>query len=111
MSMEFRKRNEFVNFKLYLYSELKHRINTEAYLMIEKSLKNRQLLTKFRLCDHCLLIETGIDIRKYLNKDLKCTFCNDIDVEFHFCLDCNLNVQPRNNAVFTFIKESLEIER
>ena len=37
--MEFRKRNECVNFKLYLYSELKHHINTEAYLMIEKSLK------------------------------------------------------------------------
>ena len=79
--------------------------------MIEKSLKNRQLFTKFRICDHGLLIETGIDIRKYPNKDLKRTFCNDIVVEFHFFLDCNLNVQPRNNAVFTFKKESLEIER
>ena len=62
--MEFRKRNECVNFKLYLYSELKHRINTEAYLMIEKSLKNRQLFTKFRICDHCLLKETGIRHKK-----------------------------------------------
>ena len=42
----------------------KHHINTEAYLMIEKSLKNRQLLTKFRICDHCLLIETGVRHKK-----------------------------------------------
>lgn len=37
---------------------------------VENSFINRQLLTKFRTSDHCLLIETGRHKKKYIdNKD------------------------------------------
>jgi hypothetical protein len=44
--------------KLYLYSQLKSDIKLENYILIENSFEKRQLLTKFRVSDHSLEIET-----------------------------------------------------
>ena len=51
---------------------------------------------------HCLLIENGRQRKIPLQQKL-CTFCNDIDDEFHFYLQCNLNVQPRNILIKTML--------
>ena len=61
-----------------------------------------QLLTLFRTSDHCLLIET-CRYRKIPLQQKLCSFCNNIDDEFHFFLQCNLNVhvQPMNILIKT----------
>jgi hypothetical protein len=69
--------------KLFLYSKLKSDIKLEEYLKSERNLKNRQLLTKFRLSDHNIEIELG----RYKNiprNQRHCKFCKTLDDEFHF---------------------------
>ena len=88
--------------KLHLYSKLKHDLNMEEYLIFESSFKNRQLLSKFRTSDHCLLIETGRH-KKIPRQQRLCTLCNTIDDEFHFFLHCNSNIQQRNILIKTIL--------
>ena len=61
--------------KLYLYSKLKSEIKLEDYLIKETNFKTRQLITKFRVSDHCLEIEIG----RYKN----------IPREQRICKECN----------------------
>ena len=81
--------------KLFLYSKLKSDIKLEEYLKSERNLKNRQLLTKFRLSDHNLEIE--LDRYKNIPRNqTHCTCCKMLDDEFHFFFDCKVtdNIRP-----------------
>ena len=60
--------------KLYLYSQLKSDIKLENYLLIENSFEKRQLLTKFRVSDHSLEIETGLYKKNIYNTTAKIMF-------------------------------------
>ena len=90
--------------KLSLYSKLKSEIGIEKYLLEEPSFKNRQMITKLRVSDHTLEIETG----RYKNiprENRNCKLCKDeIDDEYHFLLNCKLNSNLRNNLFSEIIK-------
>ena len=80
------------NSKLITYSQLKNKIGYEEYLSQIKNMNHRIILTKFRLSNHNLRIETGRHQR--VNKELRfCPFCpNKVEDEKHFLLECsNLN--------------------
>ena len=51
------------------------------------------------------MINAFVDTRQQIGEF--CTFCNDIDDEFHFCLQNNLNVQPRNIPIKTMIDDKI----
>ena len=72
--------------------------------MEEPSFKNRQMITKLRVSDHTLEIETG----RYKNiprENRNCKLCKDeIDDEYHFLLNCKLNSNLRNNLFSEIIK-------
>ena len=69
--------------KLRTYSIIKNQIGYENYLSQIQNTQNRISLTKFRLSNHCLLIETGR--HQHLEKNLRfCPFCpRSIEDEFH----------------------------
>lgn len=80
--------------KLYLYKHLKTDFGIEKYLLNESSFKNRQIITKFRVSDHPLEIEVG-RYRNILRENRLCTVCNDLEDEYHFFLNCNINTHLR----------------
>ena len=79
-------RNE--NSKLKTYSTLKNEIGMEKYLIDIPNFKYRSVLTKLRLSNHSLLIETGRHSR--IERPLRfCTFCPSmIEDELHFLIQC-----------------------
>ena len=82
--------------KLLLYSKLKTEFKIEDYLLATSSFETRQLLTKFRVSDHPLAIETG----RYKNiprENRLCTICNKIDDESHFFIECVQNKTLRDH--------------
>jgi hypothetical protein len=89
--------------KLFLYSQLKTQIKLEEYLLKETSFKNRQLLTKFRICDHSLKIEIG-RYRNIPKEQRLCDNCKEINNEHHFFLHCNSNKILRDNLIEAFHK-------
>ena len=76
--------------KLRTYRELKTRLGMEKYLLCPINLKERISLTKLRLSNHSLMIETG----RYLKLEMLrrcCPFCpNIIESEQHFLLYCRI---------------------
>ena len=74
--------------KLKTYSILKIQIGYENYLSQIQNTQNRISLTKFRLSNHTLMIETGRHQR--IEKSQRfCPFCpNTIEDERHFLLQC-----------------------
>jgi hypothetical protein len=87
--------------KLNTYFKYKTSFNLENYLFV-KNLKNRHILTKFRLSNHTLRIKTGRHERKLNSVSGKlellprcerdCQHCtsNSIEDELHFTLECPL---------------------
>ena len=75
--------------KLRTYGILKREIGIEKYLYEIKNSSIRQSVTKLRLSNHCLNIETGR--HRNLPKQLRfCPFCpNSIESEVHFLIECN----------------------
>ena len=87
-----------VSSKTFFYRFFKHGLNYENYLNTLSN-SNRILLTKFRLCNHKLPIETG----RWLNlprNDRLCTLCtrNCIGDEYHFLLECSSLNNIRKNT-------------
>ena len=76
------------NSKLRTYATFKTEIGIESYLLDIKDYKLRTQLTKLRLSNHTLLIETGR--HKKLPKEMRvCPFCpNSVEDELHFVLQC-----------------------
>ena len=74
--------------KLRTYSIFKTKIGFEDYLTIIKDYQGRTGVTKLRLSNHNLMIETGR--HKKLPKDLRvCPFCPTlVEDELHFLLQC-----------------------
>ena len=75
--------------KLRTYALFKTNIGYEKYLNEVKNVKARTLVTKFRLSNHDLMIETGR--HKRVPKERFCPFCPTmIENEHHFLWDCHI---------------------
>ena len=85
--------------KLRTYSLLKTQIGYETYLSQVQNIEHRTALTKFRLSNHCLNIETGR--HKRINKNNRfCPFCpNYIEDEKHSLLQCQTYATPRRELI------------
>ena len=85
--------------KLRTYSLLKNKIGYEEYLSQIKNIKHRTILTKLRLSNHKLEIETGRYRR--VNKNLRnCPFCpENVEDEMHFLLQCK-TLKPLREKLF-----------
>ena len=74
--------------KLRTYALFKKNIGIESYLVEIRNPETRSAITKFRLSNHCLMIETG----RYTNipKESRfCPFCENLpETESHFLIDC-----------------------
>ena len=86
------------NSKLRTYSILKTERGIVEYLFNVKNLKQRILLSKLRLSDHNLMIESGRH-RKIVKENRLCPFCpKAIEDEIHFMLDCPCYTNLRNET-------------
>ena len=74
--------------KLRTFAHLKTEICLEKYLTSVQNISDRIAITKFRLSNHCLVIEKG----RHLNLNIcdhSCPFCpSHIENEFHFLIKC-----------------------
>ena len=85
--------------KLRTYAKFKTEIGQEKYLSNIKNPSIRKVVTKFRLSNHTLLIETGR--HKNIPKDRRfCPFCpKTVETELHFLLECPCFNVPRSPMV------------
>ena len=74
--------------KLRTYSLFKTEIGMEKYIMEIKNVTIRSHVTKFRLSNHRLAIETGRHDGT-LREERCCSFCpGKIENEYHFLYEC-----------------------
>ena len=79
------------------YNKFKCNISLERRLLLKFNLKHKIALTRFRMSNHTLLIETGRH-SKIDKTERKCHFCKDkIDDEQYFLIDCPLYSRLRSN--------------
>ena len=73
------------------YKQFKNRVKFENYLSNIKNRKHRVAYTKYRLSDHCLMIEVGRHNRPITPRDQRfCPFCPSmLEDEKHFLLQCS----------------------
>ena len=90
--------------KLRTYAIFKIEKGQEKYLSEIKNTSVRKQLSKFRLSNHSLMIETGR--HRNINSERRyCPFCkNLVETEIHFLFHCPIYFAIRNNL----IKEVLE---
>ena len=85
--------------KLRTYAIFKTSAGFEKYLYEVKNMATRTAVSKLRLSNHCLAIETG----RYNNTDEPfrfCPFCpNKIENEFHFLAECRAYRYVRENLI------------
>ena len=85
--------------KLRTYAIFKTSAGFEKYLYEVKNMATRTAVSKLRLSNHCLAIETG----RYNNTDEPfrfCPFCpNKIENEFHFLVECRAYRYVRENLI------------
>ena len=84
--------------KLCFYRKFKSAYDLEPYLKFVHRSQHRKFLTKLRISNHCLRIETG----RYCNEkreERKCQFCNtsSVESETHFILYCPAYDDLRTN--------------
>ena len=103
--------------KLTYYCMYKIYFECEQYLYSNLPRKVKKQYARFRLSNHNLLIEKGRH-ENIVREDRLCTFCgksanlNKIECEFHFCLECQLYDNVRNQypnisfekTLFNFVK-------
>ena len=90
--------------KLQQYSLIKKDTSYEEYLTLVQNTSDRIAMSKFRLSNHTLLIETGRH-QGIPRSDRKCPFCpQHIEDEFHFLIHCPTYKTLRYN-LFEGIKE------
>ena len=84
--------------KLRTYAIFKNNIGFEPYLKMRNP-NQRSTITKFRLSNHCLMIEVGR--HKKIPKHLRfCPFCpNTTETELHFLLHCPTYETMRNKLL------------
>ena len=78
--------------KAISYCKFKYNVSLEKYLYKVKNIRHKIALTRLRLSNHNLLIETGRHLRPKLERhERKCFICrNEIEDEFHFVIKCPL---------------------
>ena len=83
--------------KLRTYSRIKREIGMQEYLTEIHNLTDRTSMSKFRLSNHRLMIETGRH-KKIEKHNRKCPFCpQDIEDEVHFLTTCPSYYPIREN--------------
>ena len=93
--------------KLRCYANFKTEFKLENYLLMLPA-KSRRSLTKLRISNHNLAIETGRYTKPKTTPDeRKCPFCymNFIEDEYHFLLVCPFYITEREHLInnFTFL--------
>ncbi len=108
--------------KLQLYRTIKSNYELEDYLQSVRDTKQRRILTKYRLSEHRLAIETGRHRKSWLPREQRvCVHCEtgEIETETHFLLHCHKYISIRNlyfnkltNLIknFTVISETEQIK-
>ncbi len=108
--------------KLQFYRTLKSNYELEDYLQSVRDTKQRRILTKYRLSEHRLAIETGRHRKSWLPREQRvCVHCEtgEIETETHFLLHCHKYIPIRHlyfnkltNIVnnFTAISETDQIK-
>ena len=83
--------------KAISYSTFKHNVSLEKYLYKIKNIRHKIALTRLRLSNHNLRIETGRHLRPKLERhERKCFICSDeIENELHFVVKCPLYSSER----------------
>ena len=77
------------------YAKFKTINKLEDYLLYTNNIINRFSISKLRLSNHKLKIETGRYENLPVEKRL-CEHCQKIDDEFHFIIECSLFDNERN---------------
>ena len=95
--------------KLKTYSTLKNRIGIETYLTDIQNIKHRCAMTKLRLSNHPLLIETGRHCK--IERQLRfCPFCPTmIEDEIHFLVQCPTYNEMRDKLLTKHILANVKI--
>ena len=96
--------------KLDFYAQLKTNFGLEHYLNLPFNL--RQPITKFRVSNHRLRIETGRHEKPFVDRQLRtCKYCttNEIDNEVHFFFRCPFYRYERND-LFKVIDENFDYD-
>ena len=77
--------------KLRTYAKVKTEIGIEKYLVEIKNTEIRSKVTKLRLSNHRLAIETGRHACPKIDKDKRfCPFCpSQVEDEYHFLFECS----------------------
>ena len=83
--------------KAISYTKIKPNVYLEKYLHEVKNIRHKIALSRLRLSNHNLLIETGRHIRPKLDREnRKCFICkDDIEDEMHFITKCPLYSSER----------------
>ena len=85
--------------KALVYKSYKNSIRYEQYLSTVQNRFDRRIITKLRLSDHCLAIESGRHTKPQTPREKRfCKECpNKIKDETHFILSCPSFSSERNN--------------
>ena len=96
------------NSKLRTYAIFKKEIGPEKYLTEIKNTTTRKQLSKLRLSNHTLMIETGRH-NKIPKERRFCPFCTDtVETEIHFLLQCPTFASMRDILHKTVIESNPE---
>ena len=91
--------------KLRTYSIFKRGAGFEDYLVQVKNVVERQLITRFRLSNHRLMVEVGRHQNIENVEDRVCPFCpGKVEDESHFIFDCDTYRIPRQNLIIPITK-------
>ena len=84
--------------KALVYKSYKNSIRYEQYLSMVQNRFDRRIITKLRLSDHCLAIESGRHTKPQTPREKRfCKECpNKIEDETHFILSCPSFSSERN---------------
>lgn len=89
--------------KIFLYKSIKSNDLTCEYYLSHPNMAVRKNITKFRISDHPLFIETGRYHRpKILRHERLCKICKVLDDEGHFFFTCKINESIRKNLILNF---------
>ena len=89
------------------YTQFKNRVKFESYLADIKNRNHRVTFTKYKLSDHCLMIEKGRHKRPVLPREERfCPFCSStVENEIHFLTQCS--AYKNRNELFNMIAKEV----
>ena len=89
------------------YTQFKNRVKFESYLADIKNRNHRVTFAKYRLSDHCLMLEKGRHKRPVLPREERfCSFCpSTVENEIHFLTQCS--TYKNRNELFNMIAKEV----